>query len=101
MAASRSDADADGHPDFGCPMDASHRTIFDCLFLELHAALSSFLRSSSAFRPTQYREMPMPQVTIDHHDHTIRLTSVGDMVQDGMLLERPPRRVRILELEES
>ena len=36
-------------------MDASHRTIFDCLFLELHAALSSFLRSSSACRPTQNR----------------------------------------------
>ena len=41
------------------------------------------------------------EVTIDHHDHTIRLTSVDDMVQDGMLLKRPPRRVRILELEES
>ena len=55
MAANRNDADADGRPDFGCPMEASHRALFDWLFLELHAALSSFLRSSSAIRPSQYR----------------------------------------------
>ena len=41
------------------------------------------------------------EVTIDHHEYTIRIIPGGHMVQDRVDTERPPRKVRILELEAS
>ena len=55
MAAGRNGADAAGCPAWGCVTVAYHRTFYDCLFLVLQAALSSSLRSSSAFRATRCR----------------------------------------------